>query len=79
MKKLHYMLVSAIENRFHELLALGSHCFHILQFVKYKSQFELIVKGVHVCTMQFALLQILFKTVTTLVMSNGRFENPSAY
>ena len=61
MKKLHYMLVSAIENRFHELLALGSHCFHILQFVKHKSQFELIVKGVHVCTMQFALLKILLR------------------
>ena len=61
MKKLHYMLVSAIENRFHELLALGSHCFHILQLVKYKSQFELIVKEVHVCTMQFALLKILLR------------------
>ena len=55
------MLVSAIENRFHELFALGSHCFHFLQLVKYKSQFKLIVKEVHVYTMQFALLKILLR------------------
>jgi len=48
-------------NMSYKLFALGSHSFHILQLVKYKSQFELIVKGLHVCTMQFALLKILLR------------------